>query len=57
MEGGCEVHISSRGGKEGGRGEKKGVLSWRRGGEMEKKGEYTIVEALYSVLSVRVVHS
>ena len=57
MEGGCEVHISSKGGKEGGSwGEKKGVLRWRRR-EMERKWEYTIVEALYSVLSVRVVHS
>lgn len=55
MEGGCEVHISSRGGKEGGSwGGKKGVLRWRRG-EMERKWEYTIVEALYPVLSVRVV--
>ena len=59
MEGGCEVHISNKGreerrkqGREGGSVE----LEERREGKERQKG-CTIVEALYSVFSVRVVHS
>ena len=60
MEGGCEMHISNKGGGEERR--KQGMeggsveLEERREGKERRKG-CTIVEALYSVFSVRVVHS